>query len=212
MKKFDFNKIDDFDKHISLSIPNYEFLKEHIVYLIEALTEENTNILDLGCSTGSLLKSIDKRESCQYFGYDTSNLLPSANQPNIHFQNKDIVKDSLVDNCSIISSIFTLQFLPSHERKNVIQKIHHSLNEGGYFILCEKTHSVNPLLENITNSIYYRFKKNSFSAEEILEKQQQLASSMKLKTMDEIEKELSIFSHFEVFWKSYGFVGYIIKK
>ena len=96
MKKFDFNKIDDFDKHISLSIPNYEFLKEHIVYLIEALTEENTNILDLGCSTGSLLKSIDKRESCQYFGFDTSNLLPKINQPNTHFQNRDIVKDNFV--------------------------------------------------------------------------------------------------------------------
>jgi tRNA (cmo5U34)-methyltransferase len=213
MNKFEFDSVDDFDKHIDLSIPNYKFLLEHIKYMIDALSEDYTNILDLGCSTGNLLKSIDKREDCNYFGYDISEIMPKESfDNNLFFENKNISKEELIENCSIISSIFTLQFLPSNKRKNVIKKVYDSLNDGGHFIVCEKVHSPDPLLENITNSIYYRFKSKNFSANEILEKQQKLANSMKLKTTNEIFDELSDFKYKEIFWKSYGFVGFIARK
>ena len=212
MQKFDFNKIDDFDRHIDLSIPNYSFLKEHIKYLIETLTEDHSNIIDLGCSTGNLLLSLDRKNTCNYYGFDTSNLLSDVSEENLSFKNYDITKVDYPDNTSIISSIFTLQFLPRQKRKEVIQKAYNSLNEGGYFILCEKTHSNDVVLENITNSIYYRFKSKNFNPDEILKKQQELACSMKLKTITDIEDELSIFKFSEVFWKSYGFAGFIARK
>lgn len=212
MKEFDFNKINDFDKHINLSIPNYNFLKDHIKFLIEALSENETNIVDLGCSTGSLLLSLDKKESCNYIGYDISNLIPTESINNINFKKEDITKINYPKNTSVISSIFTLQFLPTHKRKDVIKKSYDALNESGYFIICEKTHSSDPCLESITNSIYYKYKRKHFTDEEIVQKQQELTSVMKLKTIKEIESELKDFSYKEIFWKSYGFCGIIARK
>lgn len=214
MKQFDFNKIENFDKHINLSIPNYDFLKEHVRFLIEALTEKDTNVLDLGCSTGSLLFGVDKQKNNKYIGYDISDLIPDYNdeENNLFFKKEDLLEADLPDNCSVISSIFTLQFLPRHKRKNVVKKVYDSLNDGGYFIICEKTHSEDPCLESITNSIYYKYKSKNFSSEEILEKQQALTSVMKLKTVKEIFEELNEFSHVEIFWKSYGFCGLIARK
>lgn len=212
MKEFDFNKINDFDKHINLSIPNYDFLKDHVKFLIEALSENETNIVDLGCSTGSLLLNLDKKESCNYIGYDISNLIPTESINNIDFKKEDITKIDYPKNTSVISSIFTLQFLPTHKRKDVIKKSYDALNEGGYFIICEKTHSSDPCLESITNSIYYKYKRKNFTDTEIVQKQQELTSVMKLKTIKEIECELQDFSYKEIFWKSYGFCGIIARK
>ena len=213
MKDFDFNEIDDFDKHIDLSIPNYDFLKKHLIFMIEALSENNTLILDLGCSTGSLLKELNKKKSCQYIGYDLSNLIENnKNIDNLKFIKGDITKLDYPSNASIISSIFTLQFIPQQERKLVIKKAFDSLNEGGYFIICEKTHSIDPIIENITNSIYYKYKRQNFTDTEILQKQQQLTNIMKLKTTKGLEDELKMFSHSEIFWKSYGFCGIIARK
>lgn len=212
MKEFDFNKIQDFDRHINLSIPNYDFLSNHVKFLIEALTERETNVIDLGCSTGSLLLSLERDSTCNYYGYDISNLIPLDLDTEINFENKDILKTDYPDNTSVISSIFTLQFLPTHKRKEVIRKVYNSLNEGGYFIVCEKTHSDDPSLESITNSVYYKYKRKHFTDEEILQKQQELTSVMKLKTPKMIESELSDFSFVEMFWKSYGFCGFIARK
>lgn len=212
MQNFDFNKIDNFDTHIGLSIPNYDFLKDHVKMLIEALAEKETLILDLGCSTGSLLKEIEKEPSCKYIGYDISNLIEVAEFENLNFIKADITKIEYPKNTSVISSLFTLQFLPKQKRKEVVEKAYKSLNEGGYFIICEKIHSEDPCLESITNSIYYKYKRKNFSDTEILQKQQQLTNVMKLKTISEIEKELELFSHKEIFWKSYGFCGFIARK
>lgn len=212
MKEFDFNKIKDFDQHINLSIPNYDFLSSHVKFLIEALTEKETNVIDLGCSTGSLLLSLERDSSCSYYGYDISNLLPKDIKTEIVFENKDILKTDLPNDASVVSSIFTLQFLPTHKRKEVIKKAYDSLNEGGHFIVCEKTHSENPSLESLTNSVYYKYKRQHFTDNEILEKQQELTSIMKLKTSKMIEEELKDFSFVEIFWKSYGFCGFIARK
>ena len=194
MKEFDFNKINDFDKHINLSIPNYDFLKDHVKYLIEALSEEDTNVLDLGCSTGSLLLSLDKKKTCSYTGYDISNLIPEYNSiKNLQFVKEDLTKVDLPNNSSVISSIFTLQFLPRHKRKEVVKKAYNSLNEGGYFIICEKIHSNDPCIESITNSIYYKYKRKNFTDTEIIQKQQELTSVMKLKTFKRNTRRIILF-------------------
>ncbi len=212
MDDFDFNNITDFDNHISLSIPNYHFLKSHVTLLMESLTEDETNVLDLGCSTGSLLLGMDRKKNCKYFGYDLSNLLPKEGKEGLVFEQSDITKLDYPNNASVINSMFTLQFLPTHKRSGVIKKVYESLNDGGYFIICEKVHSDDPCLESITNSIYYKYKRKNFTDTEILTKQQELTRVMKLRTEKQIKKELENFSYQETFWKSYGFIGIIARK
>ena len=74
MEKFSFDTINDFDNHIIKSIPNYDILFSSIKSISEYFFCENTNVYDLGCSTGKLLKSINN--NCNKIGYDIANLLP----------------------------------------------------------------------------------------------------------------------------------------
>ena len=48
-----------FDKHIELSIRGYSNLMEDVVSLSRYFVEDNTNIVDIGCSTGKKYKSHD---------------------------------------------------------------------------------------------------------------------------------------------------------
>jgi len=72
LKTFDFNKIEDFDEHIRLSIPNYDFLFEQVKVLVEAFAEEECPVVDVGCSTGRLVSSLTVS---QCYGIDSSSLI-----------------------------------------------------------------------------------------------------------------------------------------
>ena len=46
--------------------------------------------------------------------------------------------------CSLVTSLFTLQFMPPKDRKDTIRNIYNGLNDGGAFIFDEKSFSCNP--------------------------------------------------------------------
>lgn len=210
MNNFDFNKIKDFDRHINLSIPNYEWLTNEIVQFSQYFIEKDSNVYDLGCSTGKLIERMSEMNYAHYFGIDNSNLLPSSSTF-VKYLNQDL---SICDlsNASFITSIFTLQFLSSFDRKNLINKVFSALNKGGAFVVCEKTYSKTSKLQDITNSKYYEFKEKNFTVKEILEKERQLRNSLRLKTFDELMQEMSYVGDVEVFWRCFNFVGFIVIK
>jgi tRNA (cmo5U34)-methyltransferase len=55
---FSFDTINNFDEHIAQSIPNYHTLTEAICDLSTYFMTEDTQVIDLGCSTGKLLERI----------------------------------------------------------------------------------------------------------------------------------------------------------
>jgi hypothetical protein len=67
-------------------------------------------------------------------------------------------------------------------------------------------------MQDITNSLYYKFKEENFEVSEILQKERQLRRSVKLNTLDEIKTELKCIGDVEVFWRSYNFAGLIVIK
>ena len=93
MSKFDFNKIEDFDEHINLSIPNYEGLINQIVKFSDYFVDEHTNVYDLGCSTGKMFKMLELIDSANYIGVDNSKLLPDESfVDNVSFVDADLLK------------------------------------------------------------------------------------------------------------------------
>ena len=56
----------------------------------------------------------------------------------IKFLHED-VRDSMISNASLITSVFTLQFMSMRDRLPMIKKVYNGLNEGGAFIFAEKT-------------------------------------------------------------------------
>ena len=211
MSGFDFNKIKDFDKHIALSTPNYEWLIEQVIKFSQYFIDKRTNVYDLGCSTGTLLKRLSKIDSVNYIGLDNSNLLPESDEY-CDFIKVDLATYDDFNNCSFATSIFTLQFLARNERKKLIEKVANALNRYGAFIVCEKTYSSNSTMQDITNSMYYEFKEKNFNGIEILKKERELRYNLKMLNLNDILDELKIIGQPEIFWRSFNFVGCIVIK
>ena len=157
-KNYDFTfaqREEGFDDHIEHSIRGYTNLLDDIISLSRNFVEDETNVVDIGCSTGKLTEAFVKgnQSFCKYANYVGIELAPSffteldarhermKNEyywANVNFEKKD-VRGYKFENCSLVTSIFTLQFMPRKDRFNVLQNIYNGLNHGGAFIFAEKT-------------------------------------------------------------------------
>ncbi len=207
---FEFSKIDNFDNHINKSIPQYDFLVEYIRRISEYFIDRHTNVYDLGCSTGKLLKSMKKMNNVNYFGIDDSALIPTGHEY-INFLKKDVFDVDYM-NASFITSVFTLQFLPKVKRTELLCKIRNGLNQGGAFVICEKIYASDSMIQAMNTSLYYEDKSKNFTAEEIYQKELQLRENMKCQKFQELMNEVSIIGTPNIFWASYNFIGIIAVK
>ena len=66
MGRFDFKKVDDFEKHIELSIPNFLTLDNIFKHVTHEFAQPESTVVDLGCSTGRFLSGLTQIEGCQY--------------------------------------------------------------------------------------------------------------------------------------------------
>ena len=143
-----------FDNHIDKSIRGYQDLLTDIVSLSRYFIERDSNVYDIGCSTGKLTEALIKKnediEDVHYYGIEVAdgfvadmrhrgNLLKQEYPKlKIQFLHED-VRDSIMSNASLITSVFTLQFMSMKDRAPMIKKVYDGLNEGGAFIFAEKT-------------------------------------------------------------------------
>ena len=210
-----------FDNHIEQSIRGYSNLLEDVVSLSRYFVEDDTNIIDIGCSTGKLTKAMmeynsDHSPAAQYFGVevadgfvqDLKDRTKELNKGNVEFVMKDIRKFQF-SNCNLVTSIFTLQFMPKKDRKKVVQNIYHGLNEGGAFIFAEKTICESALVQDMITFNYYDYKRKSFDTEDIMDKERTLRNIMKPLTWKDLELMVSFagFKTVQPFWRNHSFGG-----
>lgn len=211
---FDFNQVENFDRHISLSIPSYEYLTRMILQFSEYFLEEGKDVLDIGCSTGKHLKLMKKIKGVRYVGVDNSSLCPPITEcQNIQFEKLDasglfIEKDSH----SLILSIFTLQFMDSTRRARTLDRIKTGLCSGGAFIVAEKVFCTGAKMQSLVDSAHREVKSDNFTAEEIMQKEWQLRQNMKIKTEDELMLELLSIGEVQQIWRAFNFVAYLVIK
>lgn len=202
--KFNFSDIENFDKHIEMSIPDYNSMNRIVKELIKFFVGTDGTHLDVGCSTGKLVFDLHVK-NIHSIGIDTADII----QDSEYLIKGDYFKKHF-EPVNLITSIFFLQFLRETERKKALDKMMSEVKAGGHLIICEKTHFDNPVIENVMETSYLKFKRQHFTAEEILEKKFQLAESMFLKTEIQLMDELWKYGKPSVFWKSYGFMGIIV--
>ena len=213
----------DFEEHIKNSIPNYKGMRSLLPSIASNFLVKNSNIYDIGCSSGDMLLELQKdfstvHSDLSYVGYDIAgNLLPNLDYaPNCSFFPRDVTEPKLkFFNTSLIFSLFTLQFIELPKRIALVEKIYNSLDKRGGFIVCEKIYSNNAFTEDIfTFSNYEKKYQNGFKAKDILQKQQDLRSIMFPLTQAENEKIFrdAGFQVIEVFFKSLNFIGWVLVK
>lgn len=227
MADFTFAHRDEgFDKHIDLSIRHYSTLHDDIVKMSRYFVEDDTNIYDLGCSTGKTLAAmIDQNRSfapdAHYVGIEHAEGFREKMQERMMaYEMDDLelrfedVRTADMHNASLITSIFTLQFMPRQSRQQVLNDVYDALNPGGAFIFAEKTYSCSPKVQDMLTFMYYDFKRESFGAEDIMDKEQTLRNMLKPNTWSELNTMLENagFESVQTFWQNHLFVGAIAIK
>ena len=210
-----------FDTHIDLSIRGYSNLIDDVLKFSEYFVEDDTNVVDIGCSTGKMLRAMIDQNSfsknAQYLGIELEKEFVAGweleKTENLNFLNED-VRDFDFDNCSFVSSIFTLMFMPPHQREMVIRNVYNGLNSGGAFVFSEKTMADSAKIQDIRTFTYYDYKRKSFTTEDIMDKEKTLRSMAKPNTRDELLNmcKFAGFRKIESFWQNHAFVGFLAIK
>lgn len=209
-KPFSFDTIENFDEHIDLSIPDYSTLIKHVLNISTYFVKEFETVYDFGASTGKLLELMRSKHNLKvdYVGVDKS--------PN--FRSELVVQANLdsypIDAHCFSTSIFTLQFMPRADRSLLLKKIYLNLNKGGALIVAEKIYSEDGFLQDLLTFAHYDFKRESFSNEQIFNKQQDLRYIMSPLSEKENMKMFrkAGFSRIASFWSSLSFKAWILIK
>ena len=220
-----------FDEHIEQSIRGYSNLLDDVISLSRYFVEDDTIIVDIGCSTGKLTKAMidynqDHCTNATWIGVeiadgfvdDLEKRQKEITKGSGNFAEVDFIMDDIRDyhffDCSLVTSIFTLQFMPKRDRKSVISNVYSGLNDGGAFIFAEKTICESALVQDMITFNYYDYKRKSFDTEDIMDKERTLRNIMKPNTWNQLSLMLSMagFSTVQPFWRSHAFVGAIAIK
>jgi len=211
LEKFDFSAIEDFDKHISISIPNYNGLFEVFQKLAVDFTPMHGTLVDLGCSTGNFLSVLPKIPDTTYIGVDVVDF-HGRRLGEYEFICDDAIQFlKKTHRADVIVSMFFLQFLSKHQRAMVIRELNRLVKGGATLLLAEKTLIDDVKVNKSLHDLHLQKKRELFTDTEILDKEKQLASSMFCLTSMEIERELDLIgSTREQVWQSFGFKGWVI--
>ncbi len=170
-----------FDKHINKSVPLYLETQKLYENFSDFFLMNKSKIIDIGCSTGTFLGSVYKRhknnkeKKITFEGYDTVlEMIRFSKIKNKNCKIKFSVKDALkvnYKNSCIVSSFYTLQFISTSNRQNLVNKIFNGLNWGGAFFLIEKVRGPDARFQDYLNQVYIDYKKKrGYSDKEIISK------------------------------------------
>lgn len=219
--KFSFSNFSTaFDEHINKSIRGYSDLRNDVVAISKYFVEDNTSVIDIGCSQGSLLRKMwelnTHTKKSQYLGIDINEDFRQhwQNEENLKYVIDDVTTMEFPNDLSLVTSLFTFQFLPERTRLPLMKKIYDHLIEGGAFVFSEKVLSPSGKIQNMMEFLYYDYKLQSFSEKQILDKERELRHLAKLTNEDLLTKQLIDvgFRLIQPFWRNYNFVGYIALK
>lgn len=219
------NFADDFDDHIDQSIRGYANLIEDCTELSQYFVEDGTTVCDIGCSTGRLLghmreRNRDRAPLAHYVGFDIEPAFKPHWQrhagDNIRFMVQSALEYDGFRDLSLVTSIFTLQFLPERHRRELCRKIFEGLVPGGGFVVAEKTFARSPKIQDMLTSLYLNYKRKHFPDDEILDKEKSLRDKMKpgreADLVDMLTQVGFRAENIESFWKNHLFMALICVK
>ena len=181
--RFDKNVAENFDVHVLKSVPFYKISHDLSLKISEFFLKEKSICYDIGCSNGSLLNKISKKnkKKINYIGIDSSQAMidiAKKNFPKIKFIKKNLNQVAL-KKCDLVLSLYTLQFKEPKYRQKVLTNIYRSLNWGGALILFEKIRGADARFQDILNFLYFDFKsEQGIKPTEIINKEISLRSVM----------------------------------
>lgn len=209
MNSFDFSKVENFDDHILRSIPMLAQLDTLLNRVMFDFAQAGTSVIDIGCSTGRLLRKADKRADVHYVGIDRD-IKPEPCE-GVYFVTGDVLQTGL-GNASVVVAVFTAQFMSYRDRAAFFQMCYDGLVGGGVLLVAEKLHSNDRRLDNSLSAQLMTFKRRTFSDKEIVDKAVSLAPVMHQQTEAGLLGELRMFASVDPIWRWGNFGCYAAVK
>jgi len=221
---FDEKVVEVFDDMVLRSVPGYKQMIELIGLAGRIYPTKNSNIYDLGCSTGAVTMSLISNISAKnvkVFSIDNSKVMINRCRKNLSSINENIeyicddINNIQFKNASLVVLNLTLQFVHPKKRISLINKIYESLLPNGALIVSEKyIHMDKKINKNLTD-LHESFKKeNGYSNTEIARKRRALEDVLIPET---IEKHIFRFKESGfvdpmVIFKCLNFCTFLAKK
>jgi tRNA (cmo5U34)-methyltransferase len=228
---FEFNEevAQVFDDMLVRSIPLYQEQQCMIRDLAAKFWLAGTNVYDFGCSTATTLLNIARaiQGPGRLVGFDNSvPMLEQARakirkeklQERVSVQYADLngeLEEATLDNASVVTMCWTLQFIRPLNRDRVMRWIYGSLVEGGVLIVTEKILTNNSHINRLFIELYYDLKRrNNYSEDEIRRKREALENVLiPYRAAENLELFLrNGFQTVETFFQWYNFAGYLCVK
>jgi tRNA (cmo5U34)-methyltransferase len=220
---FDASVTDAFDDMLQRSIPQYDVMRQTVFELACAFVEDDTAIVDLGCSRGEALAPFVSRYGAynRFVGVDVSE--PMLDAARTRFAG--YIKAGLVDiqardlrtyyppvRASVTLCILTLQFTPIEYRQRILRRIWEHTQPGGALLLVEKVMGASADLDTLMVDRYYTLKAvNGYDQTQIERKRLSLEGVLVPVTAKWNEELLHTagFAQVDCFWRWMNFAGWI---
>lgn len=215
-----------FQDMISRSVPGYATTISTIAELATQLLKDGGTAYDLGCSLGAatfaMRHAVDS-DRCKIIAIDNSQAMITRAQESldsdtgkasVEFIHADIC-DVEISEASLVVLNFTLQFIPLHQRTELLNKICSGMKPGAVLVLSEKVLLPNAALNDINVILHHNFKRaHGYSDLEISQKRSALENRLIPESIAQHKERLSAagFSASEVWYQCFNFMSLMAVK
>lgn len=224
--EFDDDVAEQFDEHVSKSIPAYRDIQDYVAKIADWFIAEGSQntIYDVGCATGTTIKRLietgSRSSDTRYVGIDEARpMLKQAEEKvglydTVRLTEQDISVDPRFPDASLIISLFTLSFLTEEDRQSVLDAAYRDLDSGGALVFVEKTYPEHARFQALFREHYFDYKRQFFDAEEVVDKAKSLRGQLRPLSRDEYRSMLDRagFEEIEPFYQTYLWWGVIARK
>ncbi len=226
--RFNAEVADVFPDMLRRSIPGYAASIEAISSLAARYVSADSSCYDLGCSLGAATLAMRAGISvpgCQIIAVDNSSAMvercrdivaseSGQNQTSVEVRQADI-RDTVIDNASMVVMNYTLQFLDVVGRDEILQRIFDGMLPGGLFLLSEKVVDEDPYMEELLVDLHHEHKRrNDYSQLEISRKRAALENVLLPESVAVHRARLAAagFAHSAVWLRYFNFVSIVAIK
>jgi tRNA (cmo5U34)-methyltransferase len=218
-----------FDDMLERSVPFYLQQQRMIRCIGRHFWIPGTCVYDLGCSTATTLIGLCEQlpKSARLIGYDNSQpmvdraimkIAENQMQGRIDIHPGDLngdLQDISLENASIVTMCWVLQFVRPLRRDNLIRWIYDALVDEGVLIVTEKILTNNGHVNRFFIDFYYEFKRQQgYSHTEIARKREALENVL---VPYRLEENIELFRRngfeiVETFFQWFNFAGFLCVK